>query len=90
VSTWLYYLVTSPRIPCRGVNTRLRCYPYIAIRMTLVNKPFVQCILYKAIINYYRSNVEERFLSLYDDIFYSGVAGRETRNALGCIDTSTV
>ena len=27
---------------------------------------------------------------MYDDIFYGGVAGRETRNALGCVDTSTV
>ena len=88
--TWLYYLVTSPRTPRKSVDTRPRCHPYIAIRITLVNKPSVQCILYKAIINYYRSNIEERFSSLYNDIFYSGVTGRETRNALGYIDTSTV
>jgi len=41
VFTWLYYLVISLRILCKGVDTRLRYYPYIAIRITLANKPFV-------------------------------------------------
>jgi hypothetical protein len=90
VSTWLHYLVTSPKTPRKGIDTRLKCHPYIAIRITPANKPSVQCIPYKAIINYYKSNAKERFSSLYDDIFYSGVAGRETRNALGYINTSTV